>query len=143
MTELPAEAPARLLRSRGHEKERAFTPEELLGEFQALSRLPFIEVLSELMKGIPTVDNIRIFANAHPDRWANCIKVMATLAGYHDKLEIQGNLALDVNKLGDAQLMAKLEELGAQIKSMGIRTGLQDAEFEELETGEGERKEGS
>ena len=138
MTELPAEAPARLLRSRGPDKKREFTAAELLGEFQALSRLPFIEVLSELMEGIPTVENIRIFANAHPDRWANCIKTMANLAGYHDKLEVQGNLGLDVNKLGDAQLMAKLEELGAQIKSMGIRTGLQDAEFEELETKEGD-----
>ena len=35
--------------------------------------------------------------------------------------------------MGDAQLMAKLDELGKQIKSMGIRTGVQDAEFVEIE----------
>jgi hypothetical protein len=48
---------------------------------------------------------------------------MANLSGYHDKLEIEGNIALDINKMGDAQLLAKLDELGEQIKSMGIRSG--------------------
>jgi hypothetical protein len=38
--------------------------------------------------------------------------------------------------MGDAQLMMRLDELSAQIKSMGIRTGLQDAEFVELEGSE-------
>jgi hypothetical protein len=61
---------------------------------------------------------------------------MANLAGYHDKLEIEGNINLDINKMGDAQLMMRLDELSAQIKSMGIRTGLQDAEFVELEGSE-------
>ena len=123
----------RLLRGTGAGKERVFSVDELMSEFQAFSRAPFVEILAELVQGIPTPENIRVFANEHPDRWVNAIKTMANLAGYHDKLEIEGNIALDVNKMGDAQLMAKLDELGKQIKSMGIRTGVQDAEFVEIE----------
>ena len=123
----------RLLRGTGAGKERVFSVDELMSEFQAFSRAPFVEILAELVQGIPTPENIRIFAREHPDRWVNAIKTMANLAGYHDKLEIEGNIALDINKMGDAQLMAKLDELGEQIKSMGIRTGIQDAEFVEIE----------
>lgn len=116
-----------------HGKKRGFNTLELLGEFQAFSRQPFIEIMAELISGIPTPENIHAFANDHPDRWAQCIKTMANLSGYHDKLEIKGNVLEDMNKLGDAQLIARLKELGDKIDSMGIRTGLvSDAEYEDV-----------
>jgi hypothetical protein len=114
----------RLLRSEGHGKRRGFKTGELLDEFQRFSRGPFVEILSELVHGIPTPENLATFASEHPDKWVNAIKTMANLAGYHDKLEIEGNISLDINKMGDAQLLAKLDELGEQINSMGIRTGI-------------------
>lgn len=133
MTQELSDQRTKLLRSEGQGKRREFTTDELLSEFQAFSRQPFIEILSEFISGIPTPEAIRAFAEDHPDRWANAVKTMANLAGYHDKLELEGNIALDVNKLGDAQLMARLDELGEKIDSMGIRTGITEAEFVEVE----------
>ena len=127
-----------LLRSEGRGKRRGFTTSELMSEFQAFSRQPFVEILSELVQGIPTLENIQSFANDHPDRWANCVNTMAKLSGYHEKLEIEGNVMLDVNRMGDAQLLAKLEELGEQIEGMGIRQGMTDVEFEDVEEGKNE-----
>ena len=139
LIETNEEHQGRLLRTTGKGKERAFEVGELLEEFQAFSRAPFVEILAELVQGIPTPENLKLFASEHPDRWVTAIKTMANLAGYHDKLEIEGNINLDINKMGDAQLMTRLDELSAQIKTMGIRTGLQDAEFVEVE-GEGEKE---
>jgi len=132
-----SEGRTRLLREQPegprHAKRRGFDTDELMSEFQAMSRQPFVEILSELIAGIPTPENIRAFAADHPDRWVNAIKGMANLAGYHDKLDISGSIALDVNKLGDAQLMERLEDLGKKIDGMGIRGGIvTDAEFEEI-----------
>lgn len=131
----PEQGRTRLLRSDGKGKKKGFLTDELFNEFQAFSRQPFVEILSELVQGIPTPENIREFAADHPDKWVNAIKTMANLAGYHDKLEIEGNIALDINKMGDAQLLAKLDELGMKIESMGIRTGITDLEHEDLENG--------
>lgn len=116
-----------------HAKKRGFNTNELLSEFQAFSRQPFVEILSELISGVPTPEAIRTFAEDHPDRWVNAVKGMANLAGFHDKLEIEGSLAKDISKLGDAQLIAKLDELGQKIDGMGIRTGLSEAEYVEVE----------
>lgn len=113
----------RLLRSEGSDKRKGFNDLELMQEFQRFSRGPFVEILVELIQAIPTPENLRAFAAEHPDKWVTATKTMANLAGYHDKLEVEGNISLDINKMGDAQLMARLDELGEQIKGMGIRTG--------------------
>jgi hypothetical protein len=124
-----------------HAKNRGFSTDELLDEFNAFSRQPFMEILSELIQGIPTPESIKAFANEHPDRWVNAIRTMGNLAGYHDKLEIEGNIALDINKMGDAQLLEKLDELSGQIAKMGIRSGITDVEVLENETPETLEKE--
>jgi beta-phosphoglucomutase-like phosphatase (HAD superfamily) len=143
LTQANEPANTRLLREQPdgpqHAKRRGFNTDEVLAEFQAFSRQPFVEILAELVSGIPTPEAIKTFAEDHPDRWANCVKTMANLAGFHDKLEIEGNIALDINRMGDAQLMERLDELGETIKSMGIKQGISDASYEDIPTNGGEK----
>ena len=40
---------------------------------------------------------------------------MSKLAGYHDKLEIHGNVNMDIRIMGDAQLMAKIKEVDQKL----------------------------
>jgi hypothetical protein len=73
-----------------------------------------------MLQCIPTPDALQIFADEHPDRWANAIRTMSNLSGYHDKLEIRGNVNHDIRTMGDAQLMVRIAEVEDKLKSMGM-----------------------
>ena len=108
--------------------------QKLLGEqFRAYSRQPFIDILSFLMSCPPNETRLREFADQYPDRWANACKTFATLSGYHDKLEITGNIAIEVHNMGDAQLLAKLDEIEGKLKSIGKVEDLKPVEYSEVE----------
>lgn len=97
-----------------------FSVDDLKAEFQAYSRDPFTEVLAHLVACVPDRKFIELFAEEHPDKWAATVKTMAQLAGFHDKLEIEGNINIDIAQMGDTQLMAKMEELTERLKSMDL-----------------------
>lgn len=87
----------------------------LMDEFTTYSRKPFIEILSHLAKCAPDEKELQIFANQYPDRWANAVSTFARLSGYHEKLEIKGNIFLQINNMGDAELMQHLEEINSKL----------------------------
>ena len=91
--------------------KKRHTVEELTAEYRAFSRSPFIAILAHLTHCIPSDDALQTFANDHPDRWANAVKTFSHLAGYHDKLEIPGNVHLQIHLLGDAQLLGKIQDV--------------------------------
>ena len=95
-----------------------FDTEELLAEFNAYSRQPYVEVLAEMLKCIPTPDALQLFADEHPDRWASAVNTMSKLAGYTEKLEIHGNVNMDIRVMGDAQLIARIEEVDRKLLTL-------------------------
>ena len=123
-----------LLPYEGKRGRPRFHVEDLLREFASYNRGPFVEILAELMQCVPEPKQLQEFANKHPDRWANAIGTISRLSGYHDKLEIKGNIFLEVHSMGDAELMKSIEEVNKQIKKMGAPStkDAQDAEFEEV-----------
>lgn len=92
-----------------------FTSKDLKQEFERYSRQPFVECLAEIIQCVPEREALQEFANQYPDRWANAVKTMASLSGYHDKLEIENNIYLDIQGMGDAELLSKLDFLDAQL----------------------------
>jgi len=113
--------------------KRMFSQSDLIEEFKAYSRLPFIEVLANMMNCMPTPESLERFANEYPDRWANAVNTMSRLAGYHDKLEITGNVMLEVQGMGDAELIAKLSELDDTLKRMEEGKMLEGKEVEYMD----------
>ena len=84
-------------------------------DLQSYSRQPFIDILSRIMSCEPTLDALQSFANDHPDRWANAVQTFSRLSGYHDKLEIKGNLNITIQNMGDAELLNELEEINRKL----------------------------
>jgi len=85
------------------------TPEEIKAQLQEFSREPFTEVLAELLSCKPSLGALQAFANDSPDKWASAMKTVASLAGYHDKLEINQTLSMEVAGLSDSELLARAE----------------------------------
>ena len=90
----------------------------LQDQFRAYSRSPFIEVLANLVNCEPEKSRLQEFANQYPDRWASAIKTMANLAGFHDKLEVSGNITIELAQMGDAQLLGRLEEVKEKLLAL-------------------------
>ena len=100
-------------------RQQRFDSDQLYAELTSFSRQPFIEILSEMLQCIPTPDALQEFADAHPDRWANAINTMGKLAGYEVGMDIDGDVLRDITKLGDAQLMARIQEVEGRLEAMG------------------------
>ena len=75
-----------------------------------MSREPFSDALALLMCCTPDKEILENFANDHPDRWANTVRAFAQLAGFHDKLDIDANLMVTIQQMGDAQLIEAIEQ---------------------------------
>ena len=75
-----------------------------------LSREPFQEVLTHLLEAAPNRDDVHAFAKRYPDRWAQAVTILARLGGYHDKVQIDATVSLDVARMSDAQLLQRLGE---------------------------------
>lgn len=84
------------------------TTNDIKMQVMAMSRGPFQQVLIDIMGCQPTIESIKAFADKSPDRWGQLVAIMAKLAGFNDKIEITGNIALEVAGMSDAQLMDAL-----------------------------------
>ena len=93
----------------------------LKDQLRAYSREPFLDVMSRLLSCEPDANSMRIFANQYPDRWATACQRFASLAGYHDKLEISGNIVVEIHSMGDAQLLDKLAEVNKKLKVLNLK----------------------
>ena len=85
------------------------------------------------MGATPDPDALQAFADQYPDRWANAIGTLARLSGYHDKLLVEGNINVDIQMMGDADLMKELKETNRRLKDLSLPLGpVQDVEIEEI-----------
>lgn len=108
------------------------TSKDIRAVLANLNRDPFLDTLALIMSCTPSVEDITAFAADHPDRWANAVSTFARLGGFHDKLEITNNINISIQKMGDAELLAKWEEGQKNILDLTADTvEVEDVEIEE------------
>ena len=84
----------------------------------ARSREPFTDVLGALIGVKPDPKALKFFADRYPNKWAQAVATFAELAGYHKKMEVKGNIALDTSGISDAELMERIGEMNEQVKAL-------------------------
>ncbi len=97
--------------------------DEIAGAISRLSREPFQEVLTLLLEARPDRDAVHQFAKKYPDRWAQAMAIFARLGGYHDKLEIDASVTVNVSRLSDMELIEQLAEVDEKLATLdaGVR----------------------
>lgn len=93
---------------------------KLRDQFRAYSREPFIDILARMTACEPTPASLQTFADNHPDRWATALVRLGQLAGYHERLEIKGNLVLEIHSMGDAQLLEEIEKVETKLLELKV-----------------------
>jgi hypothetical protein len=81
----------------------------------ARSQKPFTDVLAALIGALPDPKAIKFFANRYPHKWAQAVATFARLAGYHEKIEVKGNIALDFSGMSDVELIERLARLEGRV----------------------------
>ena len=90
-----------------------------LSEIAALSRAPFRRILSRYVQAAPDLDALAAQANRNPDRWAQGLAIAGRLAGYTEKLEIEGTVDVHhLHRLSDMELEAELAALDAKLAAL-------------------------
>ncbi len=92
--------------------------DEIALAISKLSLEPFQEVLTHLLEAAPDVEDVHAFAKRYPDRWAQAVAILARLGGYHDKLQIDATVTLDVARLSDAELLQRLGETDDKLAAL-------------------------
>lgn len=75
-----------------------------------LSREPFRDVLAVFLGSAPSAEAIKDLAECRPDRWGQGLVMLAKLAGYHDKLQVDHS-HIEVAEMSDMELMKRFNEL--------------------------------
>ena len=91
-------------------------------ELEVLSREPFLDILGKLLEAAPDAETVRIFSEKRPDRFAQAVAIFGRLAGFHDKLQIDASVAIDISRMSDAELMDQLAETEARYKVLNAET---------------------
>jgi hypothetical protein len=99
-------------------KDALSSSEDMLEQFRRYSRAPFMDVLTLFMEAKPDPISLQMFARENPDKWATALGAIARLAGYHDKLEIEQNVNVQISHMGDAELLALLEKSEEEILAL-------------------------
>lgn len=90
-------------------------PETVRAQLDCLSRQPFRDLLARFLLAAPSAGAIVEQAEKHPDRWAQSTAIVGRLAGFTEKLEVEGTLTHKIQDLSDVQLQARLAALTAQL----------------------------
>jgi hypothetical protein len=92
---------------------------DTLSEIAALSRAPFRRILSRYVEAAPNLDALAAQANRNPDRWAQGLAIAGRLAGYTEKLEIEGTVDVHhLHRLSDMELDAELQALERKLDAL-------------------------
>ena len=89
----------------------------------ARSREPFTDVLTALIGARPDPKALKFFAVRYLHKWAQAVAIFARLAGYHEKMEVKGNIALDISGMSDAELMERLAHLEGGVEALDAEDG--------------------
>ena len=92
---------------------------DTLAEIRALSRAPFRRILSRYVQAAPALEALAAQADKFPDRWAQGLAISGRLAGYSEKLEIEGSVDVHhLHHLSDLELELHIHELEAKLKAL-------------------------
>lgn len=111
-------------------------------QLEALDRAPFRAMLAEFLGVQPTKAALRRFANKSPDRWAQALAILGSLAGF-TKDSTQINIFAGVRGLTDAELLREAQHLGLPVndpKLLGSVPSTPEGEVIEGEVVEVERE---
>lgn len=75
-----------------------------------LSRKPFRDMLKRLLQAEPSLEAVRQYGERCPDRYGQLVTMIAKLAGYHEKLEVNHSHAVAVSQMSDQELYGALDE---------------------------------
>ncbi len=84
----------------------------------AYSCEPSQAALVRLIEAQPTREAIERFALQHPDRWTKMVGTLARLAGFHDRLEVDGSVTLNLSRLSDMELIQRLTETEEKLDAL-------------------------
>jgi hypothetical protein len=92
---------------------------DTLAEIAALSRAPFRRILQRYADAAPSPEALATQAEKFPDRWAQGLAIAGRLAGYTEKLEIEGTVDVHhLHRLSDMELEAELHALELKLASL-------------------------
>ncbi len=77
---------------------------------KAGSREPFMDLVEMILRSQPSGDDWRKMAGQNPKQFAEALRIISQLAGFSDKLEVQGSFAMGVARMGDAELRLAYED---------------------------------
>jgi fructose/tagatose bisphosphate aldolase len=104
----------------------------IMQHISALQRDPFREVLARLLHCEPSIEALQSFADAHPDKWAQSIAVMARGSGFHDNTPThETNIYMQINNMSDVMLEKELGETMRQLEGAVIVTQPQQEQVED------------
>ena len=92
--------------------------DEIAEAISRLSREPFQEVLTLLLEAKPDREAVYQFAKKYPDRWAQAVAILARLGGYHDKLEVDAKVTVNMSRLSDMELIGQLAEIQENLTAL-------------------------
>ena len=90
--------------------------EQIESDIQNYSRAPFRAELARILGCQPDEQSVQTFAKKHVDRFYQSVAILGRLAGFSDKIEVDGNLSMKVSQWSDAQIMARRDHLIAELK---------------------------
>ncbi len=91
---------------------------ELVIDLDALlrtERTAFTKILADLIGCAPSIEDLQKWAAKNPDRWMYTMRLASQISGFTDKIELTGNLAAQIGRLPDAELMRRVNEKEKQI----------------------------
>ena len=94
-----------------------YTPDEIREHLDSSSRGPFREVLARFLDCSPSDQAIQEQAEKHPDRWSQSLAIVARLAGYNEKLEVEGSIAHRISHLSDSELQERIKALSPDLEN--------------------------
>jgi hypothetical protein len=90
--------------------------EQIEADIMNLCRSPFKAELSRVLGCQPDEESIRGFAKRQPDRYYQAVCILGKLAGFSDKLEVEGNLNMKMKAMSDMELLAEQDKIRREIK---------------------------
>jgi hypothetical protein len=109
----PSDVPVGQQESESQNKNRPKRPspdrEALRREIDALSRNPFRTVLVDFLESSPSPGAIRKAAQKSPDRWTQALSIISKLAGFNEKLEIEGTVRAE--RMSDSEIEQRIQQL--------------------------------
>lgn len=107
-------------------------------QLRKYDRRPFIDLLAKFMELGPTDEDIHALAARSPEKWAQAIRGLASLAGFAERVEIDHNINLNIGRMSDSQLEDALRK-----ELEGEATEIPPDEPEALESAEAQQERGS